>query len=696
MDSNIKVRQHDKQDCAAACIASIASYYGLKLPLITIREACGTDKDGTNIKGIIDASRKIGFSAKAFKSKEKEAENLIHIPKPVILHFQKEDGWLHFVVLYKMDAKYAVILDPGDGKTHKISIEEMKRQWSGYLVILSPSADFKKGDSGTNVFGRFYSLLKNNRKEIIPALSGSIVYIIIGLSTSLFFQQIIDKVLPGKDKSLLLFFSVSMLLLLILSLIIGYFRSLFLVRASLKMDAGLITGYLRHLLNLPVSFFGNRSSGELNSRIGDAYRIRSFLSGRLLVIFISIISLLCSFGLLFTYFWKMALLTLIFVPLYILLFALSEKINKKTNKQIIESSAKFQEMNIEAISSINTIRYFGGSDVFARKLEGYYVDMAQKMYKGGRNAALFSTTSDAITKSLLFIVLVCGSLFTFASEFSIGELVSFYSIAAFFSSPLISLVESTNQITEAQIAAQRLFEIMDLEEEGCSETLKVNLDSGKEIRFEEVGFSYPGRMELFRDLSFTLPRGKITLIKGENGSGKSTIAALLMRGYAPDSGAIKIGEINISQVEPSQWRRYISIVPQRAELFNGSILENIAPSDADPDLDKVLGICALTGLLPLLNSLPKGLLSRVGEGGRALSGGERQKVAFARALYIEPAVLILDEATASLDSASKEAITDLITDLKRNGTTIIMISHDVQCTEIADHVIEINSNAHSE
>lgn len=696
MANNIKIQQHDNQDCAAACIASIASFYGLKLPLIKIREACGTDKDGTNIKGIIDAAQKIGMSAKAFKSKDKEAENLVHIPRPLILHFQKEDGWLHFVVLYQMNTKIAVILDPSDGRMHKITVEELKKQWSGYIVILTPAADFKKGDLSTNIWGRFYTLVKLNKKELLHALSGSVVYIIIGLSTSLFLQQIIDKVLPKSDKPLLLFFGVIMFTLLVLSLIINYFRSLFIVRASIKIDSRLIIGYIRHLLRLPVSFFSNRSSGELNSRIGDAYRIRSFLSGRLLVIAVSILSLLFSFALLFTYYWKLALLTLVFVPLYIILYKISNKINKKTNKEIIEASAKFQEMNVEAISSVSTLKYFGGSSIFADKLEGYYVDMAQKLYRGGKNSSVFTVSSDAITKILTFAVIIAGSLFVFNAELSIGELVSFYSIAAFFCTPLAALVESSNQITEAQIAAQRLFDIMDLEEEGSAETLEVPLDGEKEISFENVSFSYPGRMELFSSLSFKIPHGKTTYIKGANGSGKSTIASLLMRGFTPRSGAIRFGGTDISLVPLDKWRKFISIVPQRAELFNGTILENITPGETGPDLNLVLEICGKVGLSPLLNSLPRGLLSKTGEQGRSLSGGERQKVAFARALYLNPKVLILDEATASLDASSAGTIFKLLKELKAAGKTIVLISHDGQCIKLADTIIEINSNAHSE
>lgn len=696
MNSNILIRQHDRQDCAAACISSVAAYYGLKMPLIKIREACGTSSDGTSIKGIVDAAKSIGMSGKAFKNTQRQTDSLRHIPKPVILHFQNADGWLHFVVLYKMENKYASILDPSDGKIHKLSIDELKSKWSGYLVIITPAVNFQKGDSSVGILGKFMTLLRANRREIIPALLGALVYIIIGLSTSIFLQQIIDKVLPSQSTSMLLFFGVIMILLIGASLFINYFRTILTLRAGIKIDCTLIMNYINHLLRLPVSFFGGRSAGELNSRIGDAYRIRSFLSGRLIVIFISIISLLLSFAILFTYYWKLALITIIFVPLYIVLYRVSDKINKKTNKEIIEAAAIFEEINIESLSAIETIRYFGAEETFSRKIEKRYVDMAQKLYKGGRNISAFATTSDGISRLLTFTVLIVGALFVFNSELSIGEMVSFYSIAAFFSSPIMALVDSNNQITEAQIAAGRMFEIIELDREDKEEeTLPYIPQKWDNIVFDNITFSYPGRLDLIRNLSINIPSGKITALIGENGCGKSTIAALLMRGYAPVNGSIRIDELDIEHISIKKWRSYISIVPQRSSLFSGSILENIASGENSPDIEKIMEICRRCGLERLISSLKKGLLTGIGEQGKYLSQGERHKIALARALYREPQILILDEITAYLDSESVKIILNLIKEMAESGKTIIMITHQEESIKIADKIYNINTIAQS-
>ncbi len=698
MKKDIKVKQHDKTDCAAACLASVASFWGLNLPLTQIREACGTGKEGTTLKGIIDAAGKIGFSAKGFKSEEKRGVNLFQIPKPAILHLQRPDGWLHFVVLYEITPKRVTILDPDDGEIRKISIEELESQWSGYIVVLEPTPDFQKGEHRTNLFTQFKELIFMHRKELLPALYGSIVYILVGLSTSLFLQQIIDKVLPTKELSLLSLFAIIMALLMGLSLFIGYFRTILIIRAGIKIDGRLIMSYINHLLKLPLSFFNSRSIGELNSRIGDAYKIRSFLSGQLLVIFISIFSLLISFALLFTYYWKLALLVLLFVPLYILLYHISNKINKKNNKQIIESAAQFEASNIETLSSIMSVKYFGAQERFSRKTESRYSDMANKLYKGAKNIALFSISSDAISKTLTLTILIVGSLFVFDSSLTIGELVSFYSITSFFTSPLMTLVESNSSITEAQIAAKRLFEIMDLETEESLKTFKINSVNTKSrvLKVEELSFSYPGRGKLLENLSFSIEKGKITAIVGESGTGKSTIAALLMKGLTPESGNIRFGEVDIRQIPHEEWRKIISIVPQKVELFNGSIIENIAPGDEEPDIENIISVCHLVGADTIIEKLPDGLLGTIGEQGCNLSGGERQKIAFARALYRGAHLLILDEPTSYLDDESRDKMIRLIKSLALYEIGIVLISHDKESIKIADNIIYLNTNAHSE
>jgi len=692
MSTNIK--QHDATDCAVACFASVAAWYGIDIPLTIIRETSGTDKTGTSFKGIIDACGQLGFKAKALKSEQKSIDPLYKLKIPAILHILTENNDLHFVVLYKMERRHAVIMDPAIGERRKISIDKLQEQWSGYLLIMTPDPDFR-GSRGqkTSISSRLNELIRYTWKELSLSIIGAIIYIIVGISTSLFLQQIIDNVLPSNSYGALLKVGLLMFGLMLCALIIGYSRLVFTLKAGTKIDSKLILTYIRHLFNLPLSFFKQRGAGELNSRIGDILKIRVFLTENVAGIVTGAITLLVSFALMFTFYWKLALMTLLFIPLYVILFAIANRVNKRVNRELIENAAIFEERTVEGITAVQTIKYFGNEEFFFSKIEKQYVKLADKIYKGGKYLGLFSTTSDAISKVLTLLLLISGSLFIFNGELSVGELVSFYSLTTFFSAPLSQLAGINNAVNEAKISTERLFDIIDMEPEGTN-TFELPLECADDLYFQNISFSYSGCETLLHNFCLLIPKGKITAIQGESGCGKSSLASLLMRDYRPTTGKITLGDIDINLFNLSAWRDYISIVPQNTTLMNGSILENVTCFSTNPDISKVAAILDRLGMKSFINTLPMGILTKIGEQGCKLSGGQRQRIAFARVLYKDPAIIILDEATSSLDDGSQRYILDEIIRQKSLGKSIIMITHKNDNAKIADLVFDMSVHTH--
>ena len=683
------IRQHDISDCAAACMASVARHYGQDIPLSVIREASGTSAAGTSIKGILDACRELGFRAAGYKSDEKQLESLYGLAEPVILHVVNKRGDLHFVVLYTLNRRYARIMDPEWGRVRRLPAEELRDAWTGYLVTMAPDPErpsetnFRKGRQRLASCLQFISL-----REYLLMMAGSVVYIVAGVCTALFLQHIIDHVIPDGNPHSLAATGVLMLSVMLCTLLVGYGRVIYALRLSISLDSGLILRYLRHLFRLPASFFSRRGTGELNARISDAAKVRAFLIEGLSTLLTSTLILAVSFTLMFTTHWRLSLLMLAFIPVYLILYLLADRVNTRVNRDIIEQSAIFEERTVEGIAAVRTVRYFGQGERLLRSIEKEYLLLARKMFRGGRWAGGFASAADGIAKLLTLTLLTAGSLYIFAGSLSVGALVSFYSLTAWFSAPLGELVKINDELTEARIAWERLGDITELppEETGIGNFCP---KPGADIVFDHIDFSYPGCPPLLHNLSLTLKAGKITAIQGPSGCGKSSLAALLMRDYTVQRGAIRLGPHDIRLFSLESWRRFVSIVPQEPQLLNGTILENVSCMDSDPDVEKVVKLLDELDLGPMVRELPMGLFSQIGERGGLLSGGQRQRIALARALYREPAVLILDEVTSSLDEASQRSLLDRILRFRDEGGTVLMITHKKDNAAIADHIVKL-------
>ncbi|MBR5736297.1 MAG: peptidase domain-containing ABC transporter [Bacteroidales bacterium] len=685
------IKQHDATDCAVACIVWIARWYGLSLPLVTVRQMCGATPQGTTIKGVLDGCCSIGLEARAWKSADRDVEALRQVPGPAILHLEKDDGMLHFVVLCAVNHKGFVIMDPAKGNIETVREEYIARQWSGYLVACEPGEKFVKGDRTVSPVRRIARITKVYGRQLALTTAASMLYIVLALSTSIFLQHIVDDVIPSEDVSAVAFVAAAMSLLAVLAFACGFGRIMSALKASIGIDYSLVTDYLHHLFTLPVSFFTLRGSGELASRVYDAMKIRSFIVNGISALLLSVCTLLVSFALMFTYYWKLALLMLMFIPLYTLVYAVSDKVNKKANRDMIEASAAFEERTVEGISAISTVKYMCAEKPVAARIDSQYARLCDKMYAGGRWAGLFSETTEAVSKALTITLLAAGSMFVLAGSLSVGELVSFYSMITLFSTPMGQLVGLNGSYTEAKVSAERLFEIMDFE----SERQEGADPAGAEgpLVFRDVSFSYPGCSALIEHFDATFEPGKITAVTGDSGCGKSTLAALAMRGYGPVEGSITLGGVDISLFGLPQWRRRSALVPQESVLLNATVMDNITGGEKDPDMERIAELLVSLDMQGLVASLPMGLLTRTGERGASLSGGQKQRIALARALYRKPKMLILDEATSSLDSACERTVLDTVRRLADDGMTVIMITHKKDNLRIADKIIDMSARS---
>ena len=684
----IKIKQHDITDCGAACLASVCAHYGLRFPVARIRQYAFTDQKGTNVLGLIEAANRLGLSAKGVRARF-EALNMV--PKPIIAHVIVHEHLQHFVVIYKVGKGTVTYMDPGDGRMHKVTDYEFDKMWTGILVLMKPEGTFKKGNMKTGMARKFLSLLAPHKSVMTQAVFGALVYSILGLSTSIYVGKITDYVLVDENVNLLNLMGVVMIVILLLRTFIGAMKSILALKTGQRIDAALILGYYKHLLTLPQQFFDTMRVGEIISRVNDAVKIRNFINNVSLDLVVNLMILLFSVGLMFVYSWKLALITLASAPLFLLIFWGFNRLNKKYQRGIMESSADLESQLVESINSISTIKRFGIEDFANLKTETRFVHLLKNTFRSTYGAIMAQGGIQFVSTAITIAVLWVGSTLVIDKELTPGALMVFYSLIGYVISPIGSLISSNQTIQDALIAADRLFQIMDLErEQDDSQKIVLEPDMIGDIAFENVSFRYGSRKEVFDGLNLTIEKGKTTAVIGESGSGKTTLVSLLQHIYPIQAGRIRIGDYDIAQIDNKSLRRRVGTVPQQIELFAGTIVENIAAGDFRPDMRRIADLVEQLGLKDFIDRLPNGYMTYIGEHGASLSGGERQRIAIARALYKEPEILIFDEATSSLDSTSEKYVKQTLDALARRGKTIIVIAHRLSTVKDADTIVVID------
>lgn len=330
--------------------------------------------------------------------------------------------------------------------------------------------------------------------------------------------------------------SVGMLVILLLRLALGSFQSLFMLNTGQQIDARLILGYYKHLLKLPQRFFDTMRVGEIISRVNDAVKIRVFINDVSISLVVNVLIVIFSFILIFVYSWKLALIMLIIIPLYLIIFLIINKLNKKQERKVIEDSADLESQLVESLNSVKTIKQFGIEDFSNLKTETRFIKLLNTIYRSGVNS-IFSNESTAFVTFLFTIIMLwVGSYFVIDNEITPGTLFSFYAVIGYFTGPVTSLIGANKTVQNALIAADRLFEIMDLEREEEENKIEFSAKMNGDIRFAQISFSYGTRTKVFDDFSLIIPKNKITAI----GSGKTTLAVLLQKLYTLNGGKIYI------------------------------------------------------------------------------------------------------------------------------------------------------------
>lgn len=689
------IKQHDITDCGAACLATISKQNGYKIGITKIREVAGTDKQGTNAYGVIKAAEQLGFSAKGVKG-NKEAF-FSEFPLPCIAHVIVEGSLLHYVVIHKITKKQVIIADPGVGIV-KLTPEEFfgevhhegkppKYQWSGVLILLIKSESFQKGDETKGLFQRFFHLLLPQRKLLLHIFAASLLYTVLGILGAFYFKELIDSVLPDGLSKTLMTLSIGVILLNVFKVVLGAFRSHLLLYLSQKLDIALLLGYYRHVIELPMNFFGTRKVGEIISRFNDAGKVRDAISGATLTIMIDTIMALAGAIILYLQSGKLFALTLVVVALYMVTVACFHKWYEKLNRKQMEDNAQLTSYMVESLNGIQTVKAYNAERTARRETEIKFVKLLKSVFNLSWVSNLQNSLKTFIELIGGIIILWVGGVSVIGGEMTMGALITFYSLLAYFLDPVKNLIDLQPQMQTAVVAADRLGEILDLEAEKTEkEHRKLAPDSlAGDIEIKNLNFRYGTRQPVLSDINIRIEKGQKIAFVGESGSGKTTLSKLLLHLYPAESGDILINGNHIEDIKLECLREKIAYIPQETFLFSGSIFENLTLGMEGATMDDIIEASKMAQAHDFINELPLRYETRLEENGANLSGGQRQRLAIARAMLKKPDILILDEATSNLDSITERALDRTIHEFSKDMTTIF-IAHRLSTIKNCDAI----------
>lgn len=678
------IKQHDITDCGAACLATISKQYGLKTPITKIREVAGTDKQGTNALGMIKAAEQLGFSAKGVKGNQEAFFS--DFPLPAIAHVVVDGALLHYVVIHKITKKQVIIADPAKGIV-KMPPEEFFKLWTGVLILLTPTNAFQKGKETKGLFERFLHLLIPQKKLLINIFFASIIYTILGILGAFYFKFLLDDILPYNLEKTLHVLSIGAIILILFSIILSAFRSYLLIYLSQKLDIDLLLGYYNHVLKLPMNFFGTRKTGEIVSRFMDASKVREAISGATLTLMIDTLMVIAGGSILYAQNSFMFGITVIIAILYFGIVFSFNSIYRKQNRTQMEDNAQLNSYLIESLNGIQTVKSFNAEKKVNRETEHKFIKLLGSIYKLGITSIFHGSLQGFLDAAGGVVILWIGATQVMKGNLTIGQLVAFNSLLAYFLGPMKNLINLQPMLQTAIVAAERLGEILDLEVEQTEEEEKKMQPKSLRgtIDFNNVSFRYGTRKLVLEDINISIRPGEKIALVGESGSGKTTLVKLLFNLYSWEKGEILINHNNIKDIKIESLREKIAYVPQETFLFSGSIYENLVLGLDNVDMEQVIDTAKMAKAHDFINNFPLRYNTRLEENGANLSGGQRQRLSITRAILKKPDILVLDEATSNLDSITEKAIERTIEEYTQDITTII-IAHRLSTIKRCDRI----------
>ena len=690
--------QPDFKDCGPTCLRIISKFYGKSIPLQRIRSLSETTREGSSLLGLSDAAENLGYRTLGVQI---NFEDLVsEVPLPCIVHWNK----YHFVVVYKIDKKGKIyVSDPSYGLI-AYTREEFIKFWIGenanasteegiaLLLETTPAfyqTEWDKEESKASF--RFLSKYLLKYKSLIIQLAlgllgGSLLSLIFPFLT----QSIVDVGIQNHDINFIYLVLLAQVMLFLGRMGIEVIRSWILLHLSTRINISIISDFFIKLMRLPISFFDTRMTGDIMQRINDHHRIEQLLTNSSLNTLFSLVNLMIFSIVLLFYDYRLFLIYLMGAGLYIGWITFFLKKRKELDYKRFSQVSQEQSKVIELVNGMQEIKMHNAEKQKRWGWEFLQVKLFKLRIKSLSLEQWQSVGGNFINQIKDILVSFLSAKLVLEGNLTLGMMLSVQYIIGQLNAPLMQLIDFIKQTQDAKISLERLGEIHDKEDEENIEEQYVPDIPKEDIELQNVSFRYIGSEHLvFEDLNLSIPNEKTTAIVGASGSGKTTLLKLLMKFYEPNSGEIKIGKTNLKNISPRLWREHCGVVMQEGYIFNDTIAENIAVGEDFIDKQKLRKAVEIANIKDFVEELPLSYNTKIGNEGVGVSGGQKQRLFIARAVYKSPEYIFFDEATSALDANNEKIIMENLEQFFK-GKTAIVIAHRLSTVKHADKIIVLD------
>lgn len=694
-------RQHDAMDCGPTCLRMISAFYGRRFSLESIRQKAAISREGVSLLGICDAAESLGFRTMGVNA---TFEQLVDAPLPCIVHWNQE----HFVVVYRIEKKrheYTIyVADPAGGKL-TFTRSEFCKSWistqedgedCGIALLLEPTPDFfnhedekerKKG------FGFLFSYLRPYKKLIFQLILGLFFGSILMLILPFLSQAVVDIGVGTQNLNFVYLVLIAQLVLVFSSAMVDFIRGWILLHIGSRINIALISDYLIKLMRMPMGYFDTKMTGDILQRLNDHTRIQDYLTNSSLNVIFSTFNIiifglvLCVYSLkIFAIFFVGSLLYFLWVWLFM------KKRAELDHKNFAQKSAN-QSSIIQLITGMQEIKLnaceqrkrWDWESIQARLYRLRIKGLALGQYQD--SGAVFINQ----TKNILITALVAK--FVIDGQMTLGMMMAVQYIIGQLNSPVDQIIDFARKTQDARLSLDRLGELQDREDETVHDESAIrDIPRNKDINVINLSFSYDNTSEaeyVLKDINIHIPAGKKTAIVGTSGSGKTTLLKLILGFYPSQKGVIYLGENNLNNYNRREWRKKCGVVMQEGFIFSDTIARNIVPADEFIDTERLLSAARTANIHDFIESLPLGYNTKIGNEGHGLSQGQKQRVLIARAVYKNPDIVLLDEATNALDANNEKAIMENL-NFFLEGRTSLIVAHRLSTVRDADQIIVLD------